>query len=99
VMMSNGPHARVGSIMPVDLPRPRSRDALLAHPDYYGYRERLLEFLEAYEGGADPSPELLEAIAARRPGAHASNETAHPPAHPPVRTTEPAPTAPERLAS
>jgi len=69
VMMSNGPNARVGNIMPVALPRPRSRDALLAHPDYYGYREQLLDFLEAYEGGADPSPELLEAIAARRPGA------------------------------
>lgn len=66
VMMSNGPQARVGNIMEVDLPRPRSRDALLAHPDYYAYREELLEFLEAYEGGANPAPELLEAIAARR---------------------------------
>jgi len=66
VMMSNGPLARVGNVMKVDLPRPRSREALLAHPDYYAYREELLEFLEAYEGGADPAPELLEAITARR---------------------------------
>ena len=49
VMMSNGPHARVGKIMKVDLPRPRSRQALLDHPDYYKHREQLLTFLEEYE--------------------------------------------------
>ncbi len=66
VMMSNGPNARIGNIMEVDLPRPRSRKQLLAHPDYYAYREALLEFLEAYEGGANPPPELLESIRRKR---------------------------------
>lgn len=66
VMMSNGPNARIGNIMEVDLPRPRSRKELLAHPDYYAYREELLDFLEAYEGGADPSPEQLESIQQKR---------------------------------
>jgi len=66
VMMSNGPEARVGNIMGVDLPRPRSREELTRHPDYYAYREELLEFLEAYEGGANPAPEVLAAIAKRR---------------------------------
>ena len=45
VMMTNGPNARVGRILKVDLPRPRSRRALLDHPDYYRLREELLEFL------------------------------------------------------
>jgi nitrate/nitrite transport system ATP-binding protein len=45
VMMTNGPHARIGKIMNVDLPRPRSRKALLEHPKYYAYREELLSFL------------------------------------------------------
>jgi nitrate/nitrite transport system ATP-binding protein len=45
VMMSNGPNAKVGKIMQVDLPRPRSRKQLLEHPDYYRYREELLQFL------------------------------------------------------
>lgn len=45
IMMSNGPNARVGKIMQVDLPRPRSRKQLLEHPDYYRYREELLQFL------------------------------------------------------
>jgi len=66
VMMSNGPNARIGNIMDVDLPRPRSRKALLEHPDYYAYRQELLDFLEAYEGGANPTPEALEAIRMRR---------------------------------
>ena len=66
VMMSNGPRAKVGNVMEVDLPRPRSRKELLSHPDYYAYREELLDFLEAYEGGANPSPELLKSIEEKR---------------------------------
>jgi nitrate/nitrite transport system ATP-binding protein len=54
VMMTNGPEARIGKIMPVDLPRPRSRKALFEHPDYYRYRQELLSFLEEYEHGAAP---------------------------------------------
>lgn len=52
VMMTNGPQATIGKIVDVDLPRPRSRKALLEHPDYYLYREQVLNFLEEYEHGA-----------------------------------------------
>lgn len=52
VMMTNGPRATVGKITKVDLPRPRTRKALLAHPDYYDYREEILGFLQEYEHGA-----------------------------------------------
>jgi nitrate/nitrite transport system ATP-binding protein len=45
VMMTNGPHAKIGKIQAIDLPRPRTRKALLDHPDYYKYRESLLSFL------------------------------------------------------
>ena len=51
VMMTNGPHAKVGKIMEVDLPRPRTRKALLEHPDYYRLREELLGFLDACDHG------------------------------------------------
>lgn len=68
VMMSNGPNARIGNVMDVDLPRPRSRKALLAHKDYYAYREELLDFLEAYEGGANPDEETLDRIRSKRIG-------------------------------
>lgn len=47
VMMTNGPHAKIGKIETIDLPRPRSRKALLEHPDYYKYRESILSFLSA----------------------------------------------------
>jgi nitrate/nitrite transport system ATP-binding protein len=49
VMMTNGPRARIGRVMKVDLPRPRTRRALLEHPRYYEYRSELLSFLEEYE--------------------------------------------------
>lgn len=49
VMMTNGPHAKVGKIEEIDLPRPRTRKTLLEHPDYYKYRESLLTFLEECE--------------------------------------------------
>jgi nitrate/nitrite transport system ATP-binding protein len=49
VMMTNGPNAKIGKIMRVDLPRPRSRKALLEHPDYYRYRQEVLDFLSGCE--------------------------------------------------
>jgi nitrate/nitrite transport system ATP-binding protein len=45
VMMTNGPNAKVGKILEINLPRPRTRKMLLEHPDYYGLREQLLTFL------------------------------------------------------
>ncbi|MGQ0530358.1 MAG: ABC transporter ATP-binding protein [Panacagrimonas sp.] len=45
VMMTSGPSAKVGKILEVDLPRPRTRKALLEHPDYYRLREELIQFL------------------------------------------------------
>ncbi|MEL6235756.1 MAG: nitrate ABC transporter ATP-binding protein [Pseudomonadota bacterium] len=56
VMMTNGPQATIGKITDVKLPRPRSRKALLEHPDYYSYRQEVLDFLEEYEHGAKPKP-------------------------------------------
>ena len=63
VMMTNGPQATIGKIVDVDLPRPRTRKALLEHPDYYTYRQDVLDFLEEYEHGAKPKPKP-KAIAA-----------------------------------
>ncbi len=64
VMMTNGPQATIGKIVDVDLPRPRTRQALLEHPDYYRYRQDVLDFLEEYEHGAKPKPKPAKAIAA-----------------------------------
>jgi nitrate/nitrite transport system ATP-binding protein len=51
VMMTNGPRAKVGRILDVALPRPRTRRALLAHPRYYELREALITFLEECDRG------------------------------------------------
>ncbi|MEX3017593.1 ABC transporter ATP-binding protein [Gymnodinialimonas hymeniacidonis] len=64
VMMTNGPQATIGKITEVDLPRPRTRKALLEHPDYYAYRQDVLDFLEEYEHGAKPKKPAPTAIAA-----------------------------------
>jgi len=45
-MMTSGPAARVGAILEVPFPRPRSRRDVLDHPDYYALRESLIGFLE-----------------------------------------------------
>lgn len=57
VMMTNGPRARIGKVVNVNLPRPRTRKALLEHPDYYTYRAEVLQFLEDYEHGAHKKKE------------------------------------------
>ncbi len=51
VMMTNGPNAKVGKILEINLPRPRTRKMLLEHPDYYELREQLLTFLEQCDHG------------------------------------------------
>lgn len=46
IMMTSGPRAQIGDILEIDFARPRTRKAILNHPDYYGYRKHLIDFLE-----------------------------------------------------
>lgn len=48
-MMTNGPGAHVGELMTIDFPRPRERAALMSDDRFFGYRERLLTFLDECE--------------------------------------------------
>jgi nitrate/nitrite transport system ATP-binding protein len=45
VMMTNGPAATIGDILPVDLPRPRNRVELAQDASYVQYRRAVLDFL------------------------------------------------------
>jgi nitrate/nitrite transport system ATP-binding protein len=45
VMMTNGPAAKVGEILAIDLQRPRDRVALAAAPAYNRLRAAVLKFL------------------------------------------------------
>jgi len=46
IMLTSGPYAKVGDVANIDLPRPRTRKAVIEHADYYEYRHQLLDFLE-----------------------------------------------------
>jgi nitrate ABC transporter ATP-binding subunit len=46
VLMTNGPGARVGRVIDVDLPRPRVRTAVLDDPRFFELRDEVLAFLE-----------------------------------------------------
>ncbi len=56
VMMTNGPRATIGQITKVDLPRPRTRRAMLDHPDYWSYRAEVLNFLHDHAHGPAQKP-------------------------------------------
>lgn len=46
VLMTDGPEARVGEIYSVPFARPRNRNEVLDHPNYYSCRSYLIDFLE-----------------------------------------------------
>jgi bicarbonate transport system ATP-binding protein len=45
VMMTNGPSAKIGGILEVDIPHPRQRMEVVNHPSYYSLRSELIYFL------------------------------------------------------
>ncbi|MFG0249544.1 MAG: ABC transporter ATP-binding protein [Phycisphaeraceae bacterium JB051] len=49
VTMTNGPHARVGRINEMPFERPRVRQEVLDHPEYYNIRGSLIQYLEDLE--------------------------------------------------
>ena len=69
VMMTNGPAAEVGDVLEVRFPRPRNRQEILDHSDYYRLREQLIAFLE--------SQTRREAVAMRPPAETINTTHAH----------------------
>ena len=59
-LMTTGPAARLGGILPVPFPRPRERQAVLEHADYYPLREQLIGFLEGQGQRSAPEERALE---------------------------------------
>ena len=46
ILMTDGPAATVGEILPLPFPRPRDRASVLEHPEFLAYRHRVLDFLD-----------------------------------------------------
>lgn len=49
VMMTSGPSAKVGGILSIPFVRPRHKQQVLEHPEYYQKRAALMNFLEGVE--------------------------------------------------
>lgn len=45
VMMTNGPHAKIGEVMNIPFSRPRDRARIMEDPEYYDLRNYALDFL------------------------------------------------------
>jgi ABC-type nitrate/sulfonate/bicarbonate transport system ATPase subunit len=54
-MMTRGPRARLGAILDVPFPRPRTRRSVLEHRDYDRLRDEVIGFLE-HQQPAHPAP-------------------------------------------
>jgi len=65
VMMTNGPSAKIGEILNIDLPRPRDRIALANDPLYNQYRQEVLRFLYEKQRKVEvkPAPAAASATA------------------------------------
>jgi nitrate/nitrite transport system ATP-binding protein len=55
ILMTDGPEATIGAVLRVDLPRPRTRCEVLAHPTYYDLRKQVIDFLEGHAHQSRPS--------------------------------------------
>jgi nitrate ABC transporter ATP-binding subunit len=62
ILMTDGPEATVGDELRVPFPRPRSRAAVLGHPQYHACRRHVIDFLEHHAHQSRPSAldELLK---------------------------------------
>ncbi|NLY26517.1 MAG: ABC transporter ATP-binding protein [Alcaligenaceae bacterium] len=54
VLLTQGPAATIGTIVPVDLPRPRNRLTVLSEPRYLELRTRILTFLHDQRHHREP---------------------------------------------
>lgn len=55
LLMTDGPEATLGTTISVPFPRPRTRAAVLAHPQYHATRRRVIDFLEHHAQQLRPS--------------------------------------------
>jgi nitrate/nitrite transport system ATP-binding protein len=64
VMLTNGPAATIGEILPVPLPRPRDRVRLANDPTYLACRAGVVDFLHRRHGNPERSQATVQANAA-----------------------------------
>jgi nitrate/nitrite transport system ATP-binding protein len=55
VLLTNGPSSRIGQILKVPFPRPRSRHEVVNHPTYYSLRQQIVDFLHQQKRRSAPA--------------------------------------------
>jgi nitrate ABC transporter ATP-binding subunit len=66
ILMTDGPEATVGDVLRVPFERPRTRAAVLAHPQYHASRRHVIDFLEHHAHQSRPS--VLDDLLKKRAG-------------------------------
>ncbi|AGH44834.1 ABC transporter ATP-binding protein [Paraglaciecola psychrophila] len=73
VMMTNGPAATIGEILPIELDRPRNRIELADNQEYNHYRHEVLKFLYEKQRKVESVDEHRKKQSKRKSGATRSN--------------------------
>jgi nitrate/nitrite transport system ATP-binding protein len=73
VMMTNGPAATIGEILPIELDRPRNRIELADNQEYNHYRHEVLKFLYEKQRKVESVGEHRKKQSKRKDGATQSN--------------------------
>jgi nitrate/nitrite transport system ATP-binding protein len=73
VMMTNGPAATIGEILPIDLDRPRNRIELADNQQYNHYRHEVLKFLYEKQRKVESVDEHRKKQSRKKVGASQSN--------------------------
>jgi nitrate ABC transporter ATP-binding subunit len=55
ILMTDGPEATIGDVLPIPFARPRNRVTVLAHPEYHRCRRHVIDFLEYHAHQSRPS--------------------------------------------
>ena len=83
VMMTNGPAATIGEILPVNLERPRDRLELAEDPAFVHLRQQVLEFLYAKQAAREPTVTASAAVTEQASPKLAAVQAGAPPKRPP----------------
>lgn len=85
LLMTNGPFARVAEAVEITIPRPRRREEIIDHPNYYAIRNHLVHFLGSRSkelagqsgGGGTNSPETIRIDRTERDAVESDDDPTH----------------------
>lgn len=67
LLMTNGPSSRIGEMVDVTIPRPRSRETVIEHPHYYKIRNHVIHFLVRHASHASGAARACDGQSSEEP--------------------------------